>query len=323
MLWVGRFLKLTITGYLFLLILIIIGHTGISSVNWPFELFLSYIRQVLIVAPLVAFLAWLIWRKSVPVLSVVVIITALPFLATDKFQSPSKEICKARPCLKVVSLNLRKRSDAIEKFAATDAAKSADIIGLYEIPFDYTGSRLRSLFPDYEFVHLMSKSPRDDSYIGSFIAVLSKHPPSSEVYNGVSEKNSHQVSRGFIVFPVKVRDETIHITALHTRLPLSYNSASLRNNFLDQVAQRTESHKNSIYMGDFNLTPWTPQFRKLPGKRAGDPRFISTWDAQRFWTGIPIDHIVVSENIEVVEAGILDPVGSDHFPIMAVVKIGD
>ena len=306
---------------MFLLVLITIGSTGWSAVNWPFELFLSYIRHVLILAPLVAAMAWFAWRNSFPVLLIAVALVVFPFATFDKYRKPTHANCQSESCLKIVSLNLRKRSDAIEKFAATDAVQTADIIGLYDIPLNYTQARLERLFPDYDYVHLMSRSPRDDAYIGSFIAILSKRSPSAEIYEGISDAHNTFAPRGYIVLPVAIDGKTIHITALHTRLPLSHASARQRDIFLGQIVQRNEGQENYIYMGDYNLTPWTPEFKKLSGKRAGDPRLISTWDAQRFWTGIPIDHIMVSENVEVIESRILNGVGSDHFPIMAVIRV--
>lgn len=314
-------LRAAIAGYFLLLILLIIGSTGWVAVNWPFELFLSYIRHVIVTFPIVILTGWMMWKKSAPALLILSGIAFLPFFLFGKYVSPDDSDCVQAECLIIVSSNLRKRHKAVERLAANHAVQSADFIGLYEIPFDYNEARLEKLFPDFEFVHLMRRSPHDDTYIGSFIAILSKHPPSQDIYNGVSPRPNPWVDRGYIIFPIEVDGDTIPITALHTRLPLSYGSAQQRNRFLEQITQHIEDQENYIYMGDFNLTPWTPEFRKLPGKRAGDPRFISTWDAQRFWTGIPIDHIMISDGIEVIESRVLEDVGSDHFPVFAKVKI--
>ena len=94
-----------------------------------------------------------------------------------------------------------------------------------------------------------------------------------------------------------------------------------RNDGFDALQDYTSEMDNFIIVGDFNLTPWTPEFKSLPGKRAGDPRFVSTWDSERFWTGIPIDHVLINDQLELVEAKILPHVGSDHRPVYAKVRL--
>lgn len=316
-----RLIKLGIIGYIAILLLIIFGHTGLSDVNWPFELFLSYIRHVLFIAPIVAIFAWFVWRKSVPVLIVALLITAFPLIAFNKFQKPTEESCNSEECLTVVSINFRKRHQAIETFASLDELDNADIIGLYELPFDYNEVKLREVFPGFDIVHLMTTTPNGDAYVGSFIAILSKRPASGQIYEGVADRRPGWTNRGFVTIPVELDKKTLYITAVHTSIPLYQDSAKQRNLFLRKITKRVSPQDYFILMGDFNLTPLTPEFRKLPGKRAGDPRFISTWDVQRPWTGIPIDHIMVSDSLVVIEAEVLDPVGSDHAPIMARVRL--
>lgn len=74
-------------------------------------------------------------------------------------------------------------------------------------------------------------------------------------------------------------------------------------------------------IGDFNLTPWEPSFKALPGNRAGDPRWNRTWNARNFVERITIDHALISDGIGLVESNALKDVGSDHFPIKLVIHV--
>lgn len=317
-------LRAAIAGYFLLLILLIIGSTGWVAVNWPFELFLSYIRHVIVAFPILALLGWINWKKSLAPLCVLAVFAFFPFFTFSKYTPPSKSVCAQGECLTVISTNLRGRPDAFDALAQSDTIKTADVIGLYELPYKLNKVQLAEAFPDYNHIELMRVSPKDNAPLGSFIALLSRYPISDTPLRGVSYRHERWADRGFISYTVQLPNQSeVLVTAIHPRLPMSYASTARRNDTLGRINEHVSKYNCFIIMGDFNLTPWTPEFRKLPGKRAGDPRFISTWDAQRFWTGIPIDHIMVSENIEVVEASVLDSVGSDHFPIMAVIKIAD
>ena len=47
---------------------------------------------------------------------------------------------------------------------------------------------------------------------------------------------------------------------------------------------------------------------------------MSTWDANRPWARLAIDHFMIGEGLEAVEGEVLPDIGSDHYPIWAVVR---
>lgn len=81
-----------------------------------------------------------------------------------------------------------------------------------------------------------------------------------------------------------------------------------------------------VTMGDFNDVAWSDtsqKFKHLGGyldARVGRGLFAS-FDAHRFYLRCPIDHFYVTENVAVVAFGREAYVGSDHFPMVAKIRL--
>jgi endonuclease/exonuclease/phosphatase family metal-dependent hydrolase len=74
--------------------------------------------------------------------------------------------------------------------------------------------------------------------------------------------------------------------------------------------------RRAVIVGDFNL--WGPAVSAmLPGwRRAVRGR---TWPAHRPHS--QIDHVLVRDDVEVVDAEVLDEVGSDHRPVRVTLRL--
>jgi endonuclease/exonuclease/phosphatase (EEP) superfamily protein YafD len=75
-------------------------------------------------------------------------------------------------------------------------------------------------------------------------------------------------------------------------------------------------------VGDLNVTPWSPTFRDLlqaPGlvDTARGRGLRGTWPVCLPGMRIPIDHCLVSGDLQVLDRQVGPGVGSDHFPVMA------
>ena len=80
-------------------------------------------------------------------------------------------------------------------------------------------------------------------------------------------------------------------------------------------------------VGDLNCTPWSPHFDKfLQTARLRDSalgRGVSpTWFPIPL-LGLPIDHFLVSKEIEVVNRVVGPNVGSDHRPVVLTFRLGE
>ena len=88
-------------------------------------------------------------------------------------------------------------------------------------------------------------------------------------------------------------------------------------------------HETAIVVGDFNLTPYSPHFKRFVNEARLLPARCcvlhrATWpvvlgDA---WFGIPIDHSFVASGVQVVSRTVGPHLGSDHLPVTLTVQPG-
>jgi endonuclease/exonuclease/phosphatase (EEP) superfamily protein YafD len=119
------------------------------------------------------------------------------------------------------------------------------------------------------------------------------------------------------------------LTELHAFWPIGSESAKRHSAELryvaDLVSHGTQEHK--ILVGDLNITPYSPWFRDMKNRSglttAMQGRGISgTWPS--FLPAplrIPIDHLLVSDGIEVLERRVEKDLGSDHLPVVTKLRI--
>ncbi|HEY9295793.1 MAG TPA: endonuclease/exonuclease/phosphatase family protein, partial [Phormidium sp.] len=102
-----------------------------------------------------------------------------------------------------------------------------------------------------------------------------------------------------------------------------------RNMQLAAMADYLEKVNNPVVvMGDFNVTMWSPFYQrfiektKLKNARSGFG-VQPTWPSFMPLLAIPIDHCLVSPNIQVIKTRTGRNVGSDHLPIITDLAIGE
>lgn len=81
-----------------------------------------------------------------------------------------------------------------------------------------------------------------------------------------------------------------------------------------------------VAMGDFNDVAWSwtsERFKEYGSFR--DPRagrgFLPSFDVNSIWMRFPIDQLYLTDGLALVSFSRLDPVGSDHFPMKAVIGV--
>ena len=125
------------------------------------------------------------------------------------------------------------------------------------------------------------------------------------------------LGRAYIVADLGGEWQETRLLVAHAMAPFVPRGLSARDTLLEAAGNVAQKSRTYIMLGDFNLTPWTPQFRALPGKRAGDPRLSATWPAPLRALGIPIDHIMFDGELELVQVRVLPITGSDHLAVLA------
>ncbi|WP_370674030.1 endonuclease/exonuclease/phosphatase family protein [Pleomorphomonas sp. PLEO] len=124
------------------------------------------------------------------------------------------------------------------------------------------------------------------------------------------------------------------VYVLHPTTPRSFDQWEGRNLYLNVVAKSVAAEAPGtpvVVLGDFNTPTWSPFFQSFLKKSGlvdaagtGWPsttRFSRRWFAKNFYFGSPVDHILVSRNIEVKHFEVGPDIGSDHLPVLADLRL--
>ena len=239
------------------------------------------------------------------------LIAALPFVTFSKSVSPSQSACDASECLTVITANIFGRPEAMLNLLKLAADEEADVVAVNEAINLVRYPRYISAFDAYE--HLIhAASGNMGRYMGEALTLATNIPLASQDRVLPNETGR----RAYIVADLDGAWAGTRLVATHAMTPVSPRGLRTRNTLLAVASEAATESDSFILMGDFNLAPWTPTFRDLPGKRAGDPRISRTWPVPFGPFGIPIDHIRMSDDLELVETRVLEPIGSDHYPVL-------
>ncbi|HVR35795.1 MAG TPA: endonuclease/exonuclease/phosphatase family protein [Methylomirabilota bacterium] len=162
------------------------------------------------------------------------------------------------------------------------------------------------------------RAPREDNF---GIALFSRLP-----LEGTRVISPGDAGVPSIRTQVRVAGTEMLLLGTHPLPPGSAEYARLRNGQLKAVAElMRDAPRPAVLIGDLNTTPWSPHFRQLIEtgglvNSAQGHGIQPTWPAG-FWPArIPIDHVLVSPDIAVLDREVGDPIGSDHLPL--IVELG-
>ena len=223
--------------------------------------------------------------------------------------------------LRVVTLNVEwknRRHDLVLRFVRDS---KADIVVIQEAVARWH-PHIASLLTDYPYT--LPKNWRKSTDV----VVLARKPIREALATAPDRAQQHVDGSFYIVGTIIHNDRPIRLVAVHP--PYSLRASLKRQQDLQletyaNVARRSDVP--TLVVGDFNLTPWSPRFRRLlevSGLRVADHgwRWPRTYPAAArsvfigpVLTGIPIDHVLVSRQFEVVRLRRGRWVGSDHYPV--------
>lgn len=129
---------------------------------------------------------------------------------------------------------------------------------------------------------------------------------------------------------IEVEHHPLRIIAAHVVAPVSFTKFDLRNRQLEAVAAYLQTIDDPyVLLGDMNTTPWSPAYRQFTGTaglhslRDGRGIFPSWFllDPKFPLWGISIDHAFTHGALEGTGLTLGPDVGSDHLPLIAMVRI--
>lgn len=238
---------------------------------------------------------------------------ALPlFWMTAAKPAPDDEYEKipSANVLTVVTFNVHMGNHDTTTLARWLAETKPDVLVLHEVSPEY--AKGLDAITDYPFRYLV---PRNDPF---GMAVLSRFPlvQAQTVEDGDGLRH--------ILTQLDWSGQPIRLTAWHPMPPISQYAHTKRNYQLQTLAKAARaSGQPAIVAGDLNATPWSNAFSKLD--QAGLRRatgLTPTWPAIGYgWIGIPIDHVLVTQQWSVVQREVGPNLGSDHLPVIVRIAL--
>jgi len=222
----------------------------------------------------------------------------------------------ASDAITLMNANVYAGNDHYERLTGLIEAERPDVILLQEISPEWLAA-LRSIQGDYPFSYA---EPRLDAF---GIAIFSRLPLES-----VHHVDSPPLGYPTLVATLIVNGQAVTLVNTHAMSPLTPSGFEARNEHLRSVAEIANAvHGALILSGDFNTSMWSPAYRELE-KTTGlisvrhGIGVLPTWPTFMPFAMIPIDHILVSDEIRVVETRRGAHFGSDHLPLIVSFTVG-
>ena len=209
----------------------------------------------------------------------------------------------------VVGANLLKENHNFDIFVKYISEANPDVFLALEFT-QHWQEGLRSLHKNYPF---RIEQPREDSF---GIALFSRIPIAES-----SVPISTASALPMIVAKLSAAEGDFTLIGVHPPPPIGGQYSRSRNSQLAEITELVSSIEGpKIVLGDFNITPWSPYFEKLLKetnlKNASRGFGIQpTWPSAPKLFQIPIDHILVSKDVEVIKRDLGPNIGSDHLPV--------
>ncbi len=259
---------------------------------------------------LLAFAALREWRYAVALLAVTLLNSSfvLPWYAGER---PAASGTEARLLL----ANLLARNENHEKLFEVIEAERPDVVVLVEVSRAWESSlqRLREGYPHHVI------EARD----GNFgIALFSRLPI-------VAAASIDSAPLGFptIIATLAAGDDALQVFATHPMIPLGAANYDARNRQLEDLARLLQNSSGArVLIGDLNTSMWERNYRTLVNKTwLRDVRrgfgVLPTWPTFMPFAMIPIDHVLVSEEVGVRDVRTGARIGSDHLPLVVTITL--
>lgn len=216
--------------------------------------------------------------------------------------------------MKFLQINVNAENDSYEKVSNYIKQESPDVVSFEEFTPSWD-KRMNEALSEYPF-------RIEEQREGCFgMAVYSKIPFTSPPK---TIRTNFNLPRLLVSFDLD--GKPLHALFLHTFPPISPAATLERDNeMLDCIKDRKSVAGSFIMAGDMNCTPWSKIFQKLCNQADlldSQQSFgvQQSWPVQSALLRIPIDHFLISADLQVVDRHIGPNIGSDHFPVSIVIQ---
>lgn len=296
---------------------LLVGYAGRWA--WPLDLFSHFRVQYAVVLALACMTLMLLRRPRIAAVALAGFVFAMAPVIT--YTGWHSQLAQAAPGkfpgelpgeFRFVTFNVFYRNQNLAGIASYLQRVDADVVALQELG-PAQASQLAALLPSYPHVLTQTQnSPAQDRY-GAVI--FSRWPiTAGETIELVP--HGARVAKAVIDW----RGRPLTLIGVHLHWPMGSGNVRLRNGELQKLAQLARSiHGPLLIGGDFNITPWSPNFRNAVTESglqdcAQGQGLIATWPTFFAPASIRIDHCLASEDWRVVGVRTGPSLGSDHYP---------
>jgi len=210
-------------------------------------------------------------------------------------------------------INVNSTTGDPEKVQDLISTENPDILVLEEITSKWVEAL--GTLPD-EYPHHLVR-PRTDNF---GIALYSRFPLSHSAIESIGGAGVPS-----ILTTATLPDGPVQLIATHPLPPFGGEYSRLRNDQLEQLPSHVHRDQPTLLIGDLNTTPWSYTFRQLlneTGLLNSMKGFgiQPTWPMPNLLFGIPLDHVLHSSHLQVLDRRIGPPVGSDHSPVIVELR---
>lgn len=218
---------------------------------------------------------------------------------------PARAQAAPAASLNVVGLNLFNRNPTPERARDWLLETGADLLFLTEVRV-----RVAAVYEPVMAAYPHRLRSRDNDS-----ALLSRHPLTPIAFDD---------PRIILARVCPAEGRCLRVIGVHTMAPFGIDAVRERDETLAAIAGLVRgTGEPVVVMGDLNTTPWTPAFRGLIAAGLADSAWgrgiTPTWNADRRWLRVPIDHILTGNGAVALSRARGPYVGSDHFPITATI----
>lgn len=284
---------------------------------WFLELFSHFrIQYVLIGSLLIPILSW---RKAFFHASVIALVTLLHATSIWPYlHPPQAQALDSTASVRIMFANVYYKMEDMTRVHKVIEAYDPDIVIFAEIqerPFAELAENHSDKYPFA--IHADGVGAYDLSAIAKVRPV--SHATTYFVPNNPS-----------IFLQFQYGEQTFGILGIHAFSPMNADYAAQRDeNLIKAIEYVGALQEPSLLMGDFNITQFSPTFNDL----IADSGLIETqgmFGIQPSWPAhlptlmrIPIDHVLVSEEIVVHNRFLGLPTDSDHLPVIVDISVTD
>lgn len=285
--------------------------------SWAAELCCQFRVQLLFFLGPAAVAYW-IWRRGqiawwVLLCAVANLIPLSPYLMPT-----AKPVAAADAVVtRVMLMNVLEGNSHHDEVVSYVLENDPDIFFALESDQDWTEG-LQSIHSTYPHRHLI-----DDRGTAS-IAVYSRIP-----FDSIEVRHSTRHKLPSLDLSLSIDGQPLQFVVTHPYVPLTEETARMRNEQLTEIAQWAAQDRSRILIGDYNCTPWSPHFTDLLKEANVTPAGYGsglrpTWyrraraygPLRQTWLfALKLDHVLLSDDLAVVDHRIGPCLGSDHRPV--------